>query len=53
MLLVHFPSPALPGSGRMGMISARFVKAPLMIYSKGTVEKLVSKSCDYNFNAPD
>jgi len=30
-LLSHFPSPALPGSGRMGMISARCIKAPLMI----------------------
>jgi len=24
-----FPSPALPGSGSMGMISARYYKAPL------------------------
>jgi hypothetical protein len=24
-----FPSPALPGSGSMGMISARIIKAPL------------------------
>ncbi len=29
--LCHFPSPALPGSGSMGMISARYIKAPLMI----------------------
>ena len=26
---VLFPSPALPGSGSMGMISARYVQAPL------------------------
>ena len=32
VLVTHFPSPALPGSGIMGMISARFFKAPLMIY---------------------
>jgi hypothetical protein len=25
-----FPSPALPGSGSMGMISARFYRAPLL-----------------------
>ncbi len=31
----HFPSPALPGSGRMGMISARYIKAPPMISGKG------------------
>jgi len=30
-LLAHFPSPALPGSGNMGMISARDFRAPLMI----------------------
>ncbi|SNS07855.1 hypothetical protein SAMN06295967_10329 [Belliella buryatensis] len=30
-MVTHFPSPALPGSGIVGMISARFVKAPLMI----------------------
>ena len=33
LALVHtflaFPSPALPGSGSMGMISARYIKAPL------------------------
>ncbi|AMQ55237.1 hypothetical protein AO498_02425 [Algoriphagus sanaruensis] len=33
-LLSHFPSPALPGSGRMGMISARCIKAPLMIWKQ-------------------
>ncbi|EON75161.1 hypothetical protein ADIS_4332 [Lunatimonas lonarensis] len=32
--LSHFPSPALPGSGSMGMISARNVGAPLMIDAK-------------------
>jgi hypothetical protein len=38
--LSHFPSPALPGSGRMGMISARCIKAPLMICDKGKGEKM-------------
>jgi hypothetical protein len=37
----HFPSPALPGSGSMGMISARYFQAPLMIYNAN-----VSLICD-------
>ena len=31
-----FPSPALPGSGSMGIISARYIKAPLNC-RKGTL----------------
>ncbi len=33
------PTPALPGSGSMGMISARFVKAPL-VYNAAKIEKI-------------
>jgi hypothetical protein len=32
--LYLIPTPALPGSGSMGMISARSVKAPLMYSAK-------------------
>jgi len=31
---LSFPPPALPGSGQMGMISARRIKAPLSIMSR-------------------
>lgn len=34
LLATHFPSPALPGSGIVGMISARCFKAPLMILTQ-------------------
>ena len=37
-LVTHVPSPALPGSGLVGMISARCIKAPLMIGSKVMLE---------------
>src|SRR5688572_5736197 len=37
-----FPSPALPGSGSMGIISARYIKAPLNC-CKGTAYFFKSK----------
>jgi hypothetical protein len=44
--LYLIPTPALPGSGSMGMISARSVKAPLMFSAK---LKVKSEFLIFNF----
>lgn len=39
--IISIPTPALPGSGFMGIISARYIKAPLRFGNKGSIFILI------------